>query len=129
MFYRKITQKALRQISLIDPSVDTAEVKISVVQSSLISRLIYDIFGGDILKTRFENEWHFYNRINGERIDFSIPESELTTAAYSFDDTPSSLDETHNYYVEEDYSNLFFKFIRLFEDMVGLKRSRFRIAS
>jgi hypothetical protein len=129
MFYKKITQKALRQVKSIDPFVGLDEAKTSVVQSSLISRLIYDIFGGDIMKTRLEKEWHFYNRINGERIDLSIPESDISSTAFSFEDIPSTLDETHNYYEEEDYSNLYFKFIRLFEEIVGFKRSRFRIAS
>jgi hypothetical protein len=129
MFYKKITQKALSQLKSIDPFVGLDEAKTSVVQSSLISRLIYDIFGGDIMKTRLEKEWHFYNRINGERLDFSIPGPGISSTPFSFDDIPSTLDETHNYYEEEDYSHLYFKFIRFFEETVGLKRSRFRIAS
>ncbi len=40
-------------------------------QTSLISLLIHDIFGGEILKTHKNKGWHFYNRIEGKRIDFT----------------------------------------------------------
>src|ERR1035437_2626405 len=40
-------------------------------QDRLISLLIHDVFGGEILKTHKNKNWHFYNRIDGERVDFT----------------------------------------------------------
>jgi len=42
-------------------------------KDSLTSVLVHDIFGGEILKTHRKNGWHFYNRIDGRRIDFTTP--------------------------------------------------------
>lgn len=33
--------------------------------------VVNDIMGGDIIKTRFDGMWHFYNRIDGKVIDFT----------------------------------------------------------
>lgn len=33
---------------------------------------VSDISGGEIRKTNFPNEWHFYNFINGKRYDFTV---------------------------------------------------------
>ena len=33
--------------------------------------VVNDILGGDIVKTRYGNIWHFYNRINTEIFDFT----------------------------------------------------------
>ena len=129
MYYKRIVQKALHQIWSMDTSTDNVFYENSSRQSSLISRLIYDIFGGDILKTHLKKGWHFYNRINGERVDFSVPETNKTSTEISFEDIPCSKAEANNYYIEEDYSNLFVKFIRVFEEVVGLKRQRFTTAS
>ena len=41
-------------------------------QDSVISLLIHDVFGGEILKTHAKKKWHFYNRIDGERVDFTL---------------------------------------------------------
>ena len=69
------------------------------------------------------------NRIDGKRIDFSLARSNKSVSAISFEDITSNPDEIHIYYQEEDYSNLFIRFIRIFEEVVGLKRYRFRIAA
>jgi hypothetical protein len=129
MFLKKIVKKALNQTWSKDDRVGYITDQTSDGQSSIVSRLIFDIFGGEILKTHFKNSWHFYNRIDGESIDFSLTESNKVTSAISFEDIPSTPDEIGSYYPEEDYSNFFFRFIRVFEEVVGLKRRRFRIAA
>jgi hypothetical protein len=91
-------------------------------QDSLISNLIFDIFGGEILKTHKKKGWHFYNRINGERIDFSRSETDISSKDYHFEDLPSTPDETHNYFDQIDYSTFLVRFIRTFEEAVGLNR-------
>jgi hypothetical protein len=89
---------------------------------SVVSLLIHDIFGGEILKTHNKKGWHFYNRIDGERIDFTKPETEKLPEVNNFEDIPSSPDETHNYFAQEDYSTFFMRFIRAFEESVGLEK-------
>ncbi len=40
-------------------------------QCGVTSLVINDVFGGDILKTSVGSAWHFYNRVDGERLDFT----------------------------------------------------------
>jgi len=40
-------------------------------QCGVTSLVVQDILGGEIRKTRLDEGWHFYNVINGERIDFT----------------------------------------------------------
>uniref|UniRef100_UPI0020C0493E YunG family protein n=1 Tax=Lysinibacillus sp. D4B1_S16 TaxID=2941231 RepID=UPI0020C0493E len=40
-------------------------------QCGVTSLVVRDIIGGEIRKTRLDEGWHFYNVINGERIDFT----------------------------------------------------------
>ena len=54
-----------------------------------------DVLGGDILKTKYGDKWHFYNRIEGEVIDFTKSQFEApisynnhtATRAEAFADT------------------------------------------
>jgi hypothetical protein len=39
-----------------------------------------------------------------------------------FEDIPSTPDETYNYFQEEDYSTYFMRFVRAFEEAVGLDK-------
>jgi hypothetical protein len=89
-------------------------------EASLISLLVHDIFGGEILKTRIKRGWHFYNRIEGKRIDFTTPDINKSSDEIQFEDIPSTPDETYSYFEKEDYSTFFTKFIRAFEEAVGL---------
>ena len=91
-------------------------------QDSVVSALIHDIFGGEILKTHMKKGWHFYNRIDGERIDFTRAVFSSSTEDNRFEDIPSTPDETHNYFAEEDYSTFFMRFVRVFEEAVGLEK-------
>ncbi len=40
-------------------------------QCGVTSLVVQDILGGEIRKTRLDEGWHFYNVINGERMDFT----------------------------------------------------------
>lgn len=93
-------------------------------EDSLISLLIHDIFGGEILKTHKKRGWHFYNRINGERIDFTSSEFGKFSVDNRFEDLPSTPDETYNYFEQEDYASFFMRFIWAFEEAVGLEKSQ-----
>jgi len=40
-------------------------------QCGVTALVIQDVFSGDILKTKVNNEWHYYNFIDDERVDFT----------------------------------------------------------
>ncbi len=124
MFYKRIVNKALKRTLGFDDSPGLPTDNPGYSQSSVISQLIYDIFGGEILKTHNKRGWHFYNRINGERIDFTKSEMDQFSQNYHFEDIPSNTDEIHNYFEQEQYSPFFTRFIREFEETVGLEKCK-----
>ena len=91
------------------------------IQASLISLLIHDIFGGEILKTHIQKGWHFYNRIEGDRVDFSNLHNDKAEGNIRFQDIPADAEELNNYVEKEEYSAFLQKFIREFEETVGLE--------
>jgi hypothetical protein len=93
----------------------------AVDQDSLISQLVHDVFGGEILKTRRNTGWHFYNRVDGLRLDFTKSEISKTSGEKHFEDIPVSPDETSTYFEKEQYSIFFMNFVRVFEEIVGLR--------
>ena len=113
-------QKALNQTWTLEINPGRINDFPADCKTSVTSLLIHDIFGGEILKTRKKNGWHFYNKINGERIDFTGQEINKSNEDSQFEDLPSTPEETQIYFDQEDYSNLFIKFIRAYEDVVGL---------
>jgi hypothetical protein len=93
-------------------------------EASLISLLIHDIFGGEILKTHMKKGWHFYNRIEGKRIDFTIPDLSKSEEEIQFEDIPSTPDETYTYFEDEEYSTFLTRFLWAFEEAIGLDKYR-----
>lgn len=119
MFDRLIVKKALRNILMSnDYPVWTHHNKPAKGQSSIISLLIHDIFGGEIMKTHKKRGWHFYNRIDNECIDFSRSEMSKSSLVNHFENIPSNPDETYEYFEQEDYSTFYIEFIRAFEKAV-----------
>lgn len=52
-------------------------------QCSVTALLAHDELGGELLKTRVGEAWHFYNRVDGERADFT---SEQFLHVIAYDD-------------------------------------------
>jgi len=124
MVKRKVVQEALRQTCR---SVDNSGFTLgnrAESKSGIISQLIYDIFGGEILKTHEKSGWHFYNRINGERIDFTISEMSKFSIYNNAEDILSTPEDVHNYFEQENYLTFYMQFINAFEEIVGLKKYR-----
>jgi hypothetical protein len=122
MFNKMIVHEALKQ-SLATDSYSNLEPKMkSESEDSLISLLIHDVFGGEILKTRSKKYWHFYNRIDGERVDFSGSDSKKSSGNNIFEDIPATTDETCSYVDQADYSTFFMRFVRVFEEKIGLEK-------
>jgi hypothetical protein len=114
MFNLIVVHEALKKIRT--PDVLKSE------EDSLISLLIHDVFGGEILKTKRNRGWHFYNRVDGLRVDLSKQELNKSDKEKRFEDIPATPDETYCYYEQEEYSNFLFRFIRAFEEAVGLDK-------
>jgi hypothetical protein len=116
MFDKKIVHEALKQSRF--PG-DRAEN-----QDSIISLLIHDIFGGEILKTHFKYGWHFYNRIDGKLVDFARSKTVRVVEDNQFDDIPATPDETFTYFDQSEYSTFLMRFIWAFEDAIGLEKTQ-----
>ena len=122
MFDLKLVRKTLMK-SLVDESnAPLLSVNPAKGLDSIISLLIHDIFGGEILKTPKKNGWHFYNRIEGKRIDFTRSEINIPEKEKRFEDIPCLSSEIKDYFATEVYSSLFMRFVQAFEEAVGLKK-------
>jgi len=126
MFNRKIVQKALKRTwESVDCSACSAK-KSAIDKSSMTSQLIYDVFGGKILKICKKKNWHFYNRIDGEPVDFTLSGINNYTRDNHPEVQPATPEETHNYFAQEDYLTFYMRFINSFEEIVGLEKYRRR---
>lgn len=123
MFDRSLVYETLKRCLARETNQNTP-VNTEPEQDSLISLLIHDIFGGEILKTHKKKGWHFYNRIDGRRIDFTTPDINKSPDEMQFEDIPSSPGETHYYFEDEEYSTFLMSFIPAFEEAVGLEKYR-----
>ncbi|MCY0895257.1 MAG: hypothetical protein OWS03_03015 [Alicyclobacillaceae bacterium] len=41
-------------------------------QGAVTALFLQDLLGGELLRTRVDQEWHYYNRIDGERVDCTV---------------------------------------------------------
>jgi hypothetical protein len=122
MFNKMIVYEALKRSQAPEPTGRLTHKSHSDGQDSIISLMIHDIFGGEILKTHKKKNWHFYNRINGERVDFTGSEMGESSLVNEFEDIPSSPDETSDYIDQVDYSAFFMRFVKAFEEAIGLEK-------
>jgi hypothetical protein len=127
MFNKKVVYEALKGSLELESDQKLTPDNRPIGQDSLISLLIHDIFGGEILKTHKRKNWHFYNRIEGERVDFTGSEVKFDRDAI-FEDIPSTPDETYDYIDQTDYTTFFTKFVRTFEEKVGLDKYQTRVS-
>jgi hypothetical protein len=124
MFNKIVVQEALKQSWAQENSLGLTPLITENVKDTINSLLLYDIFGGEILKTPKKNGWHFYNRLDGELIDFLIEDTREISEVHLSEDIPSAPEETHKYFEEEDYSIFLMRFIRTFEEAVGLDKNK-----
>lgn len=79
-------------------------------QCNVTAAVIFDLFGGEILRTQLTGVWHYYNQINGERVDFS--DSQFTApgarfaAPEAYDDVPSSREAAMEGIPQREYEAL-----------------------
>jgi hypothetical protein len=55
-------------------------------QCGVTALVVNDEFGGSILKTDVNGAWHFYNMIDGKRLDFTVSQF---TSPILYEDVPS----------------------------------------
>lgn len=72
-------------------------------QCSVTALVVHDLMGGLILKTKVGPQWHFYNLLEGRRID--LTESQFG-APISYEDLPASRAEALNDTSIEQYQAL-----------------------
>ncbi|WP_413789230.1 hypothetical protein [Bacillus yunxiaonensis] len=72
-------------------------------QCGVTALVIHDLFEGEIMKTKVPEGWHFYNRINGKRYDFTASQflEEIT-----YMDIPSNRKEAFADTNEKQYDTL-----------------------
>jgi hypothetical protein len=121
MFDIFLVYKLIKKILKTDQSYSRSAYNITDGKDGAISLMIHDIFGGEILKTRIKKRWHFYNRINGKRVEFARIDPTKESKVYSYEDIPSSPEEMSLIVESEEYSTLLMRFIRLFEEAYNLE--------
>ena len=65
--------------------------------------VVHDELGGEILKTDVNGAWHFYNRIDDKRIDFTMSQFD---SPIGYDDMPSNRAEALSDCSEQQYELL-----------------------
>lgn len=79
-------------------------------QCNVTTVVIHDLFGGEILRTRLPGVWHYYNRIDGKRVDFSDSQFDAPGALFeapaAYDDELTSRDAAMQGIPEREYQTL-----------------------
>ena len=79
-------------------------------QCNVTAAVIHDLYGGEILRTRYPTVWHYYNRIDGRRVDltdsqFSRPGARFE-APENYDDEISDRDAAMDGTLQSEYDAL-----------------------
>jgi len=85
-----------------------------------ISFLINEVFGGEIVKSHTRRGWHFYNRINGERIDLAGQDEISSSTDLDSGSKSVAMADTPGNFEQNDYTTLFQRFVTALEDSFGL---------
>ena len=72
-------------------------------QCGVTSLVVQDLLGGAILKTRVGDSWHFYNQVDGERMDLT---AEQFQEAIVYSDLPSGREEAFSDTNPAQYAHL-----------------------
>jgi len=72
-------------------------------QCGVTALVINDLFGGRILRTRIDDQWHYYNWIDGQRFDFTRNQFRFE---FDYQDIASNRDEAFTDTDEFQYQEL-----------------------
>ena len=87
-------RRALRQAWSLETARQWTSENPASGQCNVTAAVIFDLFGGDILRTRLADVWHYYNRIDGKRVDFTDSQFSAPGALFDaparYDDEPTT---------------------------------------
>ena len=79
-------------------------------QCNVTAAVVHDLYGGEILRTRYPTVWHYYNRINGTRFDFTDSQFSRPNARFDaperYDDEVSDWDAAMDGTLQSEYDAL-----------------------
>ena len=96
-------QSALEQAWSIETSTKWLSDDPARGQCSVTALVVQDVLGGELAKTDVDGAWHFYNFVNGKRLDFSV--SQFPNPV-SYTDLPTNRDEAFSDTSPEQYQVL-----------------------
>ena len=71
IFNESRIREALEDAWSLDSAVQWSVENPANGQCNVTAAVIYDIFGGEVLRTKYPEFWHYYNRIDGKRVDLT----------------------------------------------------------
>ncbi|MEP5729055.1 MAG: hypothetical protein ABJL67_06745 [Sulfitobacter sp.] len=79
-------------------------------QCNVTAAVVHDVFGGAVLRTQLQGVWHYYNHIDGQRVDltdsqFTAPGA-LFTAPEQYMDAPTSSEAALEGIPQREYDTL-----------------------
>lgn len=116
-------RSALEKAWSIDTAKQWSQENPANGQCNVTSAVIHDLFGGEILRTRYPNVWHYYNHIDGKRCDltdsqFVRPDARFP-APESYDNELSDRDTAMEGIPQREYDALR---AALIEELLGSKQ-------
>ncbi len=79
-------------------------------QCNVTAAVVQDLFGGEILRTPYPSVWHYYNRINGKRVDLTdsqfIRPGARFEAPEQYEDQMSTWDDAMDGTLQSEYNSL-----------------------
>ena len=109
-FNERQVRDALEEAWSLDTAVQWSVENPANGQCNVTAAVVHDLFGGDVLRTRLPDVWHYYNRINGQRMD--LTDSQFTrpgarfAAPTSYDDASCTRDDAMEGIPQREYDAL-----------------------
>ena len=79
-------------------------------QCNVTAAVVFDLFGGEILRTRLPEVWHYYNRIEGRRVDFTDSQFTAPGARFAvperYDDEAATREDAMTGIPQREYDTL-----------------------
>jgi len=76
-------RKALEGAWSLETAIQWSKENPANGQCNVTAAVVYDLFGGEILRTRYPSFWHYYNRIDGKRVDLTDSQFSRPGARFS----------------------------------------------
>jgi len=79
-------------------------------QCNVTAAVVHDLYGGEILRTRYPTVWHYYNQIDDKRFDFTDSQFSRPNARFEapeqYDDEVSNWDAAMDGTLQSEYDTL-----------------------